>query len=818
MGFDLVARDVSQLRYALRTVIKTPGPTLVMVLTLGVAVGAATIIYSLIDVVWHFVPASNQTRLAYVASTDTRVVPAEGDTRRVVLRTPASVPDLADWTARSTAFEQLAGFTIGSASLTGVKVPQRVTAIGVTANLPEMWDLTPALGRTFRAEEGRPGSRGVTLLSHAFWEREFSASPDVLGRTVLLNEVQHTIVGVLPRDAGTGFFKNADVFTPFAVDTLRGPRDQRDVLVTGRLKPGITRQQADAEIQIIARQLGVEYPATNQTTGAVVLPLIEASGFNVRILLTILGLIGLLVVVVACANVASVMVAQSLSRRHELAVHAALGATRADRLRQLVAEGLIVSLAAAVVGLQVAAWGMVGLRWLGSTTFAFVDIQMNGRVLLAGLLIAGATPVGFSVLPALRMAPPDPQELRDGARAAGATRRGRRLRHLIVGLQAAAAIILMVQIGLFVRTTWKLSDVAPGFDPAQVLTFRVALPTSRYAEPQAIDRFVADLLMRLRALPGVTAAGTIDRLPIADSEAMARLTVEGATAEPIERRPLVARSAISGEFLTALQVPLRRGRAITRAESADAAPVALINEEAARRHWSGRDPIGSRFALDAVGGQEMWFEVVGIVGNLRNSDGDQAPLPQVFVASSRQPSNDIAVVVKTPATDPLALVPAIREQVAAIDPNQPIHDVSSMARVLFDDLATTYVLSAILSTIGLVALVLSAAGVYGLVAYSVTQRRREIGVRMALGARPDGIVRMIVAQSTKAVVVGGLIGLVLAAAIALLLASGIPEFDARDPVNYAGAVGMIVVAALLASVIPARRAASVNPVDALRAE
>jgi putative ABC transport system permease protein len=789
-----------------------------MILTLGVGVGAATVIYSLIDVVWHFVPAPNQTRLVYVASTDTRVVQAEGGTRSVVLRTPASVPDLADWAARSKAFDQLTGFTMGSASLTGVKVPLRVTAFGVTANLPEVWGLTPALGRRFRAEEGRPGSTGVTLLSHAFWQRQFSASPDVVGQTVLLDEVPHTIVGVLPRDAGTGFFKDADLFTPFALDALRAPRDQRDVFVTGRLRPGVTRQQADAEMQTIARQLRSEYPATNQSTGAVVLPLIEASGFNIRILLAILGLIGLLVVVVACANVASVIVAQSLSRRHELAVHAALGATRADRLRQLVVEGLIVSSAAGVVGLLVAAWGMVGLRWLGSTTFAFVDIQMNGRVLAAGLLIACATPVGFGVLPALRMAPPDPQELRDGARAVGATRRGRRLRNLIVGLQAAAAIILMVQIGLFLRTTWRLSDIAPGFEAAQVLTFRVALPASRYGQPQAIDRFVADLLTRLRTLPGVSAAGTIDRLPIADSEPMARLTVEGAAAEPIETRPLVARSAIAGELLTALRVPLRRGRAIRDAEIADAAPVAMINEEAARRHWPGRDPIGSRFALDAVGGQETWLEIVGVVGNLRNSDADQGPRPQVFVANSREPRNDIAVVVKSVGADPLELVPAIRAQVAAIDPNQPIHDVSSMAQVLFDDLATTYVLSAILSTIGLVALALSAAGVYGLVSYSVAQRRREIGVRMALGARPDWIVRMIVAHSTRPVAVGGLIGLVLAAAISLLLASGIPEFDANDPVNYASVIVMIVLVALLASVIPARRAASINPVDALRAE
>jgi putative ABC transport system permease protein len=797
-----------------------------MMVTLGVAVGAATVIYSVIDLVWHLVPARNQTRLVYLASTDTRVVQAEGGTRSVVLRTPASIPDLADWSARSTTFEELAGFSLGSASLTGVDVPLRVTAIGVTTNLPDLWGFTPALGRTFRPEEDGSRAPAVAMLSHAFWQRQFSASPAVLGRTVLLDEVPHAIVGVLPREAGTGFFREADFFTPFALDALRGSRDRREVLVTGRLKPGVSREQADADLRTIARQLGAEHPDTNQTIGAAVLPLIEASGFNVRILLTILGLIGLLIVAVACANVASVIVAQSLARRHELAVHAALGATRGDRIRRFTIESVMVSAAASIIGALTAGWGIAGLRWLGSTAFALADIQLNGRVLAASLLIACATPIGFGLLPALRMAPPDLLELRDGTRAAGATRRGRRLRNVIIGFQTAAAMILMVQIGLFMRMAWKLSDVAPGFEPAQVLTFHVRLPESRYGEPQAIDRFTTDLLMRLRALSGVGSVGVIDRLPIADDEQIARLTLESTVADPPERRPLIARTAIAGDLLTALRIPLRRGRAITEAEMTDAAPVAMINEETARRFWPGRDPIGSRLALDssvprrspAEAGQETWLEVVGVVGNLRNSDVDQGPLPQVFVAASRHRSNEIGVVVKSVGADPLQLVPAIRAQVAAIDPNQPVHDVASMRQVLFDDLATTYVLSAILSTIGLIALVLSAVGIYGLVSYSVAQRRREIGVRMALGARPDAIVRMIVAHSTRPVVLGSLSGLVVAAALSMLLAAGMSEIDPRDPVSYSGVILLILVSALLASLVPARRAASINPVEALRAD
>jgi predicted permease len=809
---------VSEIRYALRTLIKTPGPTLVMVMTLGVAVGAATVIYGVIDLVWHFLPAPNQTRLVYAASTDTRIVQAEGAARSLVLRTPASVPDLADWSARSTTFEGLAGFRMGSASLSGANLPERVTNIGMTANLPELWGLAPALGRTFLADEGRAGAPPVTMLSHAFWQRRFSARPDVLGQTVLLDEVPHAIVGVLAREAGTGYFREADVFTPFALDALRAPRDRRDVLVTGRLKAGVTREQADVELQAIARQLAAEHPATNQRVGAAVLPLIEASGFNVRILLTILGLIGVLIVVVACANVAGVVVAQSLARRHELAVHAALGATRADRLRRVALEGLLVASAAAVVGLLVAAWGVAGLRWLGSTAFAFSEMQMNGRILAIGLLIACATPAGFALLPALRLTPPDPQELRDGTRAAGASRRGRRLRGVIVGLQAAAAMILMVQIGLFLRTVWKLSDVAPGFESAQVLTFHIALPASRYAQPPAIDRFTADLLDRLRALPGVGSVGVIDRLPVADDEQQARITVEGDAPEPIENRPLIARSAIAGDLFTALRIPITRGRTFTEAELTDAAPVALINEEAAHRYWPGRDPVGSRLALDSVSGQETWLDIVGVVGNLRNSDVDQGPLAQVFVSATRQRNADMAVVVKSVGADPLQLVPAIRAQVAAIDPNQPIHAVASMTQVLFDDLASSYVLSAILSTIGLVALVLSAAGIYGLVAYSVTQRRREIGVRIALGAQAGSIVRMIVAHSARPVAAGSLAGLVSAAALSLLFAAGLPEIDPRDPLAYAGVIVLILAASSLATLVPARRAASVNPVDALRAE
>jgi predicted permease len=817
---------VSETRYALRTLTKRPGPALVVIATLGVAIAAATVIYSVVDVVWRFIPAVNQERLVYIASTETRVVKTEGTARSVVLRTPSSLPDFADWRARSSTFEQLTGFSLGSANLTGLAVPLRVTRIEMTANLPDVWGLKPLFGRAFRAEDGAAGSEPVAVLSHRFWQRQFPAGTNVLGQRLTLDTVPHTVIGVLPADTGVGLFSDAEVFTTLIVDPLRGDRGARDLIVTGRLKPGISREQAAAELDTIARQLRAEHPATNAQVGASVLPLLEASGFNVRILLTILLLIGLLVVVVACANVASVIVAQSMARRHELAVHAALGATRADRIRQLMTESAIVSAAGGLVGVVLAAWGIKALQWLGRNEFAFADMQMNQRVFTASVLIACATPLCFGLLPALRLAPPDPQELRDGARAAGATRRGRRLRHAIVGLQAAAAMILMVQIGLFIRTTWKLSEITPGFQPAQVLKFHIGLPSSRYQDQQAIQRFVSDLMTRVGTLPGVASMGVVDRLPVADREQTARLTIEGEAIVPIERRPLVSRSAIAGDYLRTMQIPVRRGRTISAREIVDAVPVAMINEEAARRLWPGRDPIGARIALDAglprrssaEAGQDTWLEIVGVVANVRNSDIDQAQLPQVYVSLWRYPNTGLAVVVKAASGDPLQLVPAIRAQVAAIDSNQPIHSVASMSYVLYDDMASTYILATILGTIGFIALCLSAAGIYGLVSYSVAQRRREIGVRMALGARPEWVVRMIVAHTSRPVTIGSLIGLLAAIALSLVFAAAVPEIDPRDPISYAGVLLMIVVVAVLASYLPARRAATINPVDALRAE
>jgi putative ABC transport system permease protein len=810
---------MSDLRHAVRTLNKNRSATTVVVLTIAVAIAATTVIYSVIDLVWGFIPVVERSGLVYVASTDTRIVQAQGTTESVVLRTRVSMPDLGDWSARSKTFEQLAGLELGSVNLTGIDVPIRVSSVRVTTNLIGLWGLIPVLGRPFQPADGRTGAAPVTLLTFGFWQRQFSSDATAIGRSVLLDGVAHTIIGVLPPEASTGLLRDSDLFLPMVLDPLRGERGSRALLVTGRLAPGVSRAQANNEMEAIATQLRDEYPGTNQGIGASVLPLIEATGFNVRVLLMILGLVAVLVLVVACANVSGILVAQSIGRRHELAVRAALGASRSDCVRQLMTESALASALACIVGLIFAAWGISALRWLGGgDAFALADIRLNWRALVAGVGTALVAPFGFALLPALRTAAPDPQELKDGARGAGVALRGRRARSLIVALQAGAAMILMVQIGLLVRTTWALSDIKPGFDPAQVLTFRVGLSESRYDGPVAIERFTTELLVRLRALPGVASAGVVDRLPVAEREPLVRLTVEGAAPVPVEQRPTIARAAIAGDYLATMRIPVRRGRVFSDAEMSDAAPVALVNDEAARRFWPGRDPVGARVALDATSGQEIWLDVVGIVGNLRNSDIDQGPIPQVFIPLAQRPDRDLAVVVRSLTPSTLQLIPAIRAAVTRIDQDQPIHDVSLMTQVLFDDMAGTYVLTALLTAVGLLALFLSAAGVYGLVSSSVAQRGREIGVRMALGARPATVVRMLIAAGARPVAAGSVIGLLAAVMIAAGIGLSVPGVDARDPSNYAAVALIIAIVALLASYLPAKRAASIDPVVALRQE
>ena len=803
------------LRLALRGLIKNPGPTGVVVLTLAIAIGATAIIYSTIDVVWHMIPAANTERLVFVASTDPRPSQSQSGMSGGLALTGTSVPDLVDWTEQSTTIEEFGAFRYGTATLTGLDAPVRVSLVQATENLPSMWGFGTVLGRGFAPGEGRPGAEAVALLTHTFWQRQFSSSPDVVGRSILLNGAPHAIIGVLSAEAGTGIFGRRDIMVPQVLDATRFARDERRLYVTARLKEGRTKEQAAADLDTVAQRLRTQYPRTNAQTGVVVRPLIELIGGETPFVLFLLALIAVLVVAMACANVSNVILAQAVTRQHELSLRTALGASRFDHVRRFMTESFVVSAAAGAVGLLIASWGIAGIRWLAGPDFA--GSSLNGRVLAVGALTSFIVPFAFALFPALRSSHADPTHLREGGRSAGPGS-GRGMRNVLVGVQVALAMILMVQIVLVGRTAWNFRTAEYGFDPTQVVTFRVDLPKLKYPDATRIAQFYTDLLDRIEAVPGVASAAAINRLPIGDRELSVRVAIEGAPSVAADELPFAAVATITRGYLRTLRVPLVRGRGFADADFGHGPAVALVSEEAARHLWMGADPVGSRIRLSNSSLPNTPLLVVGVVANARSSDLDRRVMPQVYVPSSLHPDRAMAIVVRTESRDPVQLVPSIRAQAAQIDPNEPIFALASMEHVLFNDLSGTYTIAALLAGIALIALCLAATGIYGVVSYSVTQRTREIGVRMALGAHPRAILRMVIRQGAWPVVVGGVVGLLGAVALAYLMAASTSFVDASDPRSYIGVILLMVSTALGASFVPARRASHVDPIVALRTD
>ena len=605
---------MQDLKFALRAFARTPGASILVVVTLGVAIAVATLIASTVDMVWHFIPAVRTERLVFVASTDPRPEQSQAGVSDGLARTGVSVPDLADWSERATTVEAFGAFTFQSATLTGLDVPSRISTLEATGNLLDLWGITPQMGRTFAADESTPGHERVVVVSHGFWQRQLSGARDAVGKTLSIDGNPHAIVGVLPSTVGSGIFRTIDAVTPIVLDRERHPRNERRLFVTAVLKPGVQIERAEADLTAIARQLQSEHPLTNARTGVVVRPLLELLGGNISAVVMLLALIAGIVVCIACANVSSIILARAATRRRELAVRSALGAGRLHQIRQNMIESLITSSVAGAVGLVLAWWGIVAIRFANPDLDGFAELALNGRVLAVGIALSIAAPLGFGLLPALRMSRPDMDELRQGNRGAESTK-GRRLRESLVVAQVALALILMTQVGLIGRTTWKLHHLDKGFDPAQMLTLRMNLAETDYRDLAVAHNFYTRAIERILALPGVVSAGTSSAVPFADREASVYFSIQGTPSPPPESKPQAARAAISADYLKTMRIPIVRGRGFVRADFVNAPPVALVSREAARRYWPGEDPIGRRLAFDDD--RSVWFEVVGVVGNVR---------------------------------------------------------------------------------------------------------------------------------------------------------------------------------------------------------
>jgi predicted permease len=808
---------ISGLRLALRTLRRNPAPAGVIVFTLAIAIGISTIIASTVDSVWHALPVADTDRLIFVSSTDPRPGEARAGMAGDVAITGTSIPDLVDWMSRSTTVEDFAAFQYATTTLTGLDAPERASIVRVTANLPAQWQIQVAMGRSFQPADGRIGAPRVALLTDRYWRERFSARPDVIGTSVFLDGVPHTLVGVVSAAAGRGIFVDTDMWVPQELDASRTRRDARTLFVSARLRPGATLEQAERDFTAIAERLKKEYPTTNAQTGIVVRPLVELLGGGIRFLLSLLVLIAVLVVAMACTNVSNVVLAQVSARRRELSLRTVLGAGRWDHVTQIMAEGLVLSVTAALIGLTLGAWGLSALKWLGGPQArVLTDATINGRILAAGLITSFLVPFAFSLLPALRGWRPDANDLRHGARATQGP--GHRTRTVLVALQTALAVVLLVQVALLGRMAWTIRQATFGLDPTQVLTFKMDVSPTRFPDPDSATRFYSALLERIAALPAVASAGAINRLPVADRDLAVRVRVDDAPPVAPEAQPTLMLASVSRDYLQTMRIPVLRGRALDAADFSGGQPVALVSEDAARQLWPRSNAIGSRATLTMPGEPDRAVLVVGVVANLRSADVFRRSMAQVYIPWTLRPDRTMAMAICTDAGDPLTITAAVRATAAELQPDEPIFAVSSMEQVLFNDLASHYILTSLLMAVGFLALCLAAAGIYGVVSYLVVQRTQEIGVRMALGARPSTVRRMIVRQGAWPVIGGWLLGLPLALPIAFAMARAFAFITASDPTNYIAVLSSIALIALAACYFPSRRASRVDPVVALRAE
>ena len=796
---------LQDLRYGGRIIRKQPGYSLLIALTLALAIGANTVIFSFANVlVLRPLPVKDQNTLGWIFMTD----PQRGGTRGLV-----SIPDLLDYRASLPSFESIAGGMEAAYTMTGRGDASSLQAMRVTANLHDTWGLKLLHGRTFVAGEDLPGATAAVVLSHQFWARQFNSDPAIVGQPLTLNGKPHTVIGVLQPEIEIGNLSLIDVWAPLSVDPTAA-RDRRTLRAQGRLKPGASFEQAAVEVREVAKRLQADHPATNAGWDARLVASKEAmTGGDTWVILALLVTVVGFVLVIACANIANLVLARATGRRRELAVRAALGASRSRVVRQLLSESLLLGLAGGVLGLGVAYAGLYVIRAAAYEPF-FRLVVIDRTVLLFTAALALLTPVVFSLLPALHASRSDVQEtLKDSSGRAGGGVRGRRSRSVLVVAQLSLAMALLIVSGLLVRTMIEINRAPVGFDRTHMLTMRMELPEWRYTTPAAIADFQQRLLARLGSLPGVQHVATTDRLPMLGGEAPTPLRIEGQNPARPQDRPWAAPGNISDDFFAVTGIPLIAGRTFNQGDISQSMPVAIVNAEMAKRYWGGAEKaLGARVQIE---GETRWLSVVGVSGDVMRADLDGVS-PQVYVSARQEPRRTMAVMVR--ASNAGTLIESARGELRALDRDVPVREIRTIEEAFADETSSGLILMGMFMSFAALALALAASGLYGVVSYSVSQRQQEIGIRMALGAVASDIRRMIVRQTAVLVIIGVAIGLAGGALIARASASVLFRVSPSDPVTYGGVAVLLGLVALFAAYFPVRRAVSVDPLVALRSE
>jgi putative ABC transport system permease protein len=736
-----------------------------------------------------------------------------------------SAANYLDWHEQNHVFEKMAIYSGSSLNLTGREQPEALQGAAVSSDFFSTLRAQPIMGRTFTADEDQPGKNHVVILSYGLWKSRFAADPNIAGREVNFDGQPYTVAGVMgEKFALPGW---AQYWTPMGwTDKERAVRSEHHYMVIARLKPGITMPQAQAEMNTISTRLEQQYPEDDKGWGATIIPLREQMVGEVRpALLILLGAVAF-VLLIACANVANLVLAKTFGRRKEIAIRVALGASASRVVQQILAETVLLSVTGGLLGLLLAHFGIILiLKFLSGNLPKATTVNLDSGVLAFTLFLSVVTGLIAGLVPALRLTKTNVNDsLKQGLGKTDSDSGGNRTRGMLVVSEVALSLILLVGAGLMIRSLWLLSSVDAGIDPHNVLTMTVVVPRQKFARATDEIAFFDRVLSQVRALPGVTSAGLIDSLPLSGDGSHQPVAVEGRPALPLSEQPEVDTRLISAGYLNTMRVPLHRGREFTAADGADRQPVVLISEAMARRFWPNEDPIGRHLTMSFYPGISR--EIVGIVGDVKMDGLDlAASQATVYMPFSQLAASSLAdwhsfpmqMAVRT-SSPPNNMVSAVTSAVHTIDSDQPVTDVMSMDDLIATSLSQRRFSMLLLAAFAALALLLAAVGIYSVLAFAVRRRVREIGIRMALGAEIKDILRLIISEGMKPALIGVAIGLAGALALGRLLASLIYGISATDPLTFTAVAALLCLVALMASVIPALRATRIEPNRALRDE